>query len=146
MYYFVLIGFSFSDYRCLIIKAKIEPLSPVIDEICHGLSCYGLMDVIKQNVEVFRPVFTKIGTFTWHYDIFVRSLKPKFSEEGGNRKTQEVTTYRALLDIMEYCFNDGVCIWLYLHWNAFMKHLFLHLSIPIESLCKVFKEKSLNYP
>ena len=92
VYYFDLIGFSFSDYRCLIIKAKIEPLSPIIDEICHGLSCYGLMDVIKQNVEVFRPVFTKIGTFTRHYDIFVRLLKPKFREEGGNRKTQEVTT------------------------------------------------------
>ena len=86
VYYFDLFGFSVSDYRCLITKAKIEPLSPVIDEICHGLSCYGLMDMIKQNVEVFRPVFTKIGTFTWHYDIFVQSLKPKFSEEGKHKK------------------------------------------------------------
>ena len=83
MYYFILIAFPFSGYRCLIIKAKIKPLSPEIDTVCQRLSCYGLMDVMKQNAEVFRPVFTNIGTFTLHYDTFVRLLKPKFSEEGG---------------------------------------------------------------
>ena len=71
----------------------------------HGLSCYDLMDVIKQKAEVLRPVFTKIGTFTWHYDTFVQSLKPKFREEGVNKKTVEVTTYKAFLDVIEYCFN-----------------------------------------
>ena len=38
---------------------------------------------MKQNAEIFRPVFTNIGTFTLHYDTFVRLLKPKLSEEGG---------------------------------------------------------------
>ena len=102
------------------------------------------MDVIKQNFEVFRPVFTKIGTFTWHYDTFVRSLKPKFSEEGGNKKTQEVTTYKALLDVMEYCFDDTMCICTLKRFYEAI--LFLHLSIHIERLCKVFKEKLLKYP
>ena len=102
------------------------------------------MDVIKQNVEVFRLVFTKIGTFTWHYDTFVRSLKSKFSEEGGNKKTQEVTTYKALLDVIEYCFNDSMCICALK--RLYETILFLHLSIHIESLCKAFKEKLLNYP
>ena len=132
VYYFVLIAFSFYDYRCLIIKAKTEPFSPVINKICHGLSCYGLIDVIKQNVEMFRPVFTKIRTFTWHYDTFVRSLKPKFSEEGGNKKTQEVTIYKALLDVIEYCLNDSMCICTLKRFYETI--LFLHLSIYIESL------------
>ena len=74
------------------------------------MSCYGLMDVIKQNIEVLWPVFAKIGIFTCYFDTFVRPLKPKFSEEGGNRRTQEVTTYKALLDVIDYCLNDGMCI------------------------------------
>ena len=74
------------------------------------MSCYGLIDVIKQNIEVLWPVFAKIGIFTCYYDTFVRPLKPKFSEEGGNRKIQEVTTYKALLDVIDYSLNDGMYI------------------------------------
>ena len=102
----------------------------------HG--CY------QTNFEVLRPVFTKIGTFTWHYDTFVRSLKPKFSEEGGNKKTQEVTTYKPLLNVIECCFNDSMCICTLKRFNE--TTLFLNLGIHIESLCKVFKKKLLNYP
>ena len=90
VYSFVLIGFRFSDSRCLIIKAKIESIFPVTDEVCHGLlmlSCYGLIDAIKHNSEVLRIVFVKIGILTWHYDPFVRSFKPMFIEEAGNKKT-----------------------------------------------------------
>ena len=119
MYYFVLIGFSFSDYRCLIIKAKIEPLSPVIDEICHRLSCYGLMDGIKQNVEMFRPVY-KGWNFHLALRYLVRSLKPKFSEEDGNRRTQEVTTYKELLDVIEHCFNDGTRVFDCIYIETFL--------------------------
>ena len=64
VYSFVLIAFPFSKCRCLIIKTKIEALSLLIDEMCHGLSCYGFMVVIKHNAEVLRTVSTKIGTFT----------------------------------------------------------------------------------
>ena len=45
--------------------------------------------------------------FQWDYHGFVSSLKPTFSVEGGNRKSFEVTTYKAFLDFIEYCFNDG---------------------------------------
>ena len=79
------------------------------------------MDVIKHNVEVLRPVFTKIGTFTWHYDTFVQSLKPKYSEDGSNKKTLEVTTYKAFLDVVEYSFNAGSYILLLLHLNMSIK-------------------------
>lgn len=56
-------------------------------------SCYGLMDVVKQWRDTFLPL-----------------LKPKFSEEAGNKKAVEGTTCKAFLDVIEYCFNDGMCI------------------------------------
>lgn len=54
-----------------------------------------------------RPVFCGNGSFEWTYKGFVEALKPFFSEDGGNKKPLEVTTYKALLDSIEYCFQDG---------------------------------------
>ena len=93
--------------RSMVIKAKVEPLLPIIEEICNGLRCYNICDLVKQNPDIMRPVFCRNGSFVWNYTDFVKSLKPQFSEAGGNKKPLEVTTYKALLDVVEYCFNAG---------------------------------------
>ena len=91
----------------MVIKAKIEPLLPVIQEICNGLCCYNLSEVVKRNTDIMRPVFCRDDSFIWQHDDFVNSLRPAFSESGGNKKSAEIVTYKALLDVIEYCFNDG---------------------------------------
>ena len=66
-----------------------------------------MMDVIKQNVEVFRPVLQRLGL---SQNTFALSLKPKFSK-GGNKKTLEVTTYKAVLDVViRVCVFDCIYI------------------------------------
>lgn len=103
----------------MVIKGKIEPLLPIIGEISNGLCCYNLIEVIKHNADIMRPVFTKTESFVWKYDDFISSLRPKFSEDGSNRKSSEVTTYKALLDVAEYCFNAG----------KFSEELFYHHNL-----------------
>ena len=94
-------------FRSIVIKAKVEPMLPVIEEIINGLNCYNIFNMIKQNPNVMRPVFCHGNQFEWHYEEFVNSLQPVFSEEGSSKRMLEVTTYKALLDVIEYCFNDG---------------------------------------
>ena len=51
------------------------------------------------------------------HNTFVRSLKPKFSE-GGKKKTLEVTTYKAFLDVLiMVCVFDCIYIETFL-WNS----------------------------
>lgn len=45
--------------------------------------------------------------FEWAYKGFIKALNPKFSEDGGNKKLLEVTSYKAFLDFIEYCFQAG---------------------------------------
>ena len=108
VYICCIINISFyNPCRSLVIKAKLEPLLPIIEEICKGLNCYNICDLVKQNPDVMRPVFCRTGSFEWTYENFVDALKPQFSQDGGNKKPLEVTTYKALLDFIEFCFNAG---------------------------------------
>ena len=101
------------------IKDKVEPLLPVIEELCNGKQCYNLFGFVKYNADLMRPVFVGDDSFVWKYDDLLKTLKPQFSEEGGNKKPLEVTTYKALLDIIEYCFYAGEFIILTLRCVGF---------------------------
>ena len=62
---------------------------------------YNLQNILKLASDVMRPVLTEIESFTCLYDGFAQSLKSKYSKDGSNVKSSEVTTFKALLDTVD---------------------------------------------
>jgi len=100
---------KFSNFvlRSMFIKSKIEPIMAVINEITAGLNCFNVLDIIKNNKDVFKFVFCPSDIFNWKHEAFVQMLDPSFSEEGCNKKQKEISSYKHFLDFIEGCFKDG---------------------------------------
>ena len=78
----------------MFVKSKVEPLLPTLTEICAGLACYGFLNLVKENSAIFYLIFCASGLFTWTYEIFMKVLKPKFSENGSNKFRVEQSVYK----------------------------------------------------
>ncbi len=92
----------------------------MLNEIIAGLSCYNVINVMREQPLLFEHVFCISKEFQWKLDCFVSYLRPEFSEIGSNKRTLELGTYKALLDFVEECFEDG-------KYSIF--HLFTHKMI-----------------
>ena len=47
---------------------------------------YNFLNQIKENSEIFHHVFCPSEMFSWTCDIFLKIVKPSFSESGSNKK------------------------------------------------------------
>ena len=86
---------------------SVQHLTPILNKISLGLTCYKFHEVLKDHACLFEHVFCQSTIFCWDYASFVECLKPQFSEDGSNRKREEITTYKAFLDFLEICFHEG---------------------------------------
>ena len=96
-----------SFVRSMLVKSKLESLLPTLTEICEGLRCYNFLDQIKENSEIFHHVFCPSEMFSWTYDIFLKIVKPSFSESGSNKKNVEETVFKSFIYMVECIFMDG---------------------------------------
>jgi len=55
-----------------------------------------------------KLVFCHNENFKWKYDEFISIMDPNFSPDGSNKKVIEISTYKAFIDVIDYCFNDGM--------------------------------------
>ena len=78
-----------------------------LTEIGDGLSCFELLTSIKENKEVFAPVFCISDMFLWDHETFLSVIHAEFSEEGSNKRRIEITIHKLFLDFVEQCFKDG---------------------------------------
>ena len=95
-----------SFYRSVFVKWKVKLLLPTLTEICPGLSCYGFLNLIKENSAIFNHIFCPSGLFTWTCEVFMKVAKPKFSENGSNKFSVEQFVYKNFLDMAEAIFMD----------------------------------------
>ena len=93
----------------MFVKSKVEPLLPTLTEIYAGLACYGFLNLVKVNSSILYHIFCPSGLFTWTYEIFMKVVKPKFSENGSNKFSVEQSVYKDFLDMVEdiAIFMDG---------------------------------------
>ena len=91
-------------------KSKIEPLLSALSEINIGLTCYNLLNIIKDNGDLFYSVFCPSNVFTWTHEIFQKIITLRFSYAGLNKKIVEMNVYKFFLDMVECIFMDGKCI------------------------------------
>ena len=73
----------------------------------RSLRCYNFLDQIKENSEIFDHVFCPGRMFSWTYDIFLKTVKPCFTESGSNKKNVEETMFKSFIDMVECIFMDG---------------------------------------
>ena len=72
-------------------KSKIEPLQSALREINNGLTCYNLLNIIRENGDLFYSVYsTPSNAFTWIHHIFQESITPIFSDADSNKKIVEM--------------------------------------------------------
>ena len=68
-------------------KSKIEPLLSALCEIKNGLTCYNLLNIIRENGDLFYSVFYPGNVFTWALR-FSRKLSQLYSvTQGRTRKS-----------------------------------------------------------
>ena len=75
-------------------KSKVEPVLSTLREICNGLSCYNVLSLIRANSDIFYAVICPNKVFTWTYELFQQLIKPRFSENGCNKRNAEVCVYK----------------------------------------------------
>ena len=91
-------------------KSKIEPLLSALSENNNGLTCYNLLNIIRENGDLFYSVFCPSNFFTWTHEIFQKIVTPRLSGAGSNKKITEVNVYKIFLDMVECIFMDGECM------------------------------------
>ena len=91
-------------------KSKIEPLQSALSAIDNGLTCYNLLNIIRENGDLFYSVFTPSNVFTRTHEIFQKTITPRFSDAGSNKKIVEINVYKFFLDMVEFIFKDSKCM------------------------------------
>ena len=93
----------------MLVKSKVEPVLPTLTEIWVGLAFYDFLNLIKDNSAIFYHIFCPSGLLTWTYGIFIKVVKPKFSENGSHKFSVDQSKYNVFLDMAEAIFTDGKC-------------------------------------
>ena len=91
-------------------KSKIESLLSALGEIDNGLICYNLLNMIRENGDLFYSVFCPSNVFTWTHEIFQKIITSRSSNGGSNKKIVEMNVYNLFLGIVERIFMDGKCM------------------------------------
>ena len=91
-------------------KSKIEPLLSALNEINNGLTCYNLLNLIRENGDLSNSVFFPSNVFAWTHEIFQKIPTPRFSDAGPNKKIIQMNVCKFFLDMVECIFMDGKCM------------------------------------
>jgi len=82
-------------------------MSVALTQLTEGLNCYNLLNVMKENKDLFQVLFCPSKKFKWDFETVRQKMKPQFSDDGTNTKIKEVSVYKMFLDFVERCFFDG---------------------------------------
>ena len=109
----ILLGNNFNFiifYSSIFMKSKIEPLLSALNEINNGLTCYNLLNLIRENGDLSNSVFFPSNVFAWTHEIFQKIPTPRFSDAGPNKKIVQMNVCKFFLDMVECIFMDGKCM------------------------------------
>lgn len=78
--------------------AELTKILPMLDQLATGLNTFGLLETIKSNKTAVQALFTKSEHFLPNVDYMLDALHGDFSEDGCNRKNQEIDIFKYLSD------------------------------------------------
>ena len=109
----ILLGNNFNFilfYSSIFLKSKIGPLPSALSDINNGLTCYNLLNIKRENGDLFYSVFCPSNVFTWTHEIFQKIITPRFSNTESNKKIVEINVYKFFLDMVECIFMVSKCM------------------------------------
>ncbi|XP_066920038.1 uncharacterized protein [Clytia hemisphaerica] len=93
--------------RSLFMKEK-HLMLHLLSQISKGMEAFGALTVIRENFELFRPVFTpSMETYTWTRELLLEKLEAQYENEiGSNKRNNAINTYKSFLDFVDECFQN----------------------------------------
>lgn len=88
-------------------KAKVERFATVLEQIIAGLNKFDLVAKMQKDPSTWKLLLCNSNTFVWDYDLFIDALIVNWSEEGSNRKRDELKVYRSFIEMCEISFHAG---------------------------------------
>ena len=93
-------------YSSIFMKSKIEPLLSALFGINNGLTRYNLLNIIRENGDLFYSVFCPSNVFTRTHKIFQKIITTRFSDAGSHKKIVEMNVYKFFLDMVVFSAID----------------------------------------
>ena len=72
-----MLGNNFNFILCcssIFMKLKVEPLLSALSEVSNGLTCYGLLNIIRENGDLFCSVFCPSNVLTRTHEVFQKII------------------------------------------------------------------------
>ena len=80
---------------------------PYLQQLVEGLNLYGLLEIVRSNSVVFKYVFCKNKLMEWTFDKLDELFVPNYGSDGSTRKSNEINTFKAFMDLLEYSYEEG---------------------------------------
>lgn len=98
MWFYILVC-AFFFHRSIAVKAIIEPKLGMIRQLEDGLNTHGLLQEVKKQPELLRPLFVNGSLFTL---TFLDNLLIRYSE-----RNDEENTFKHFCDFVEFLYHTG---------------------------------------
>lgn len=93
--------------RSIMLKAKLQPVMLVLDQVTEGLRLYGILHTVRSQPDLFEYVFCTNKNLEWTYEKFEKFAVPVYSEHGSSKKVLEIDTFQCFMGFMELLFYEG---------------------------------------
>ena len=99
---------GFCPFRSIFMKEILQDVIPSMQQIVDGLELYGLLKLIRENENIFYYAFCPNDELNWTFDKVEELLVPIYSNAGSSKKAQEINTFKALVECLESCYEEGI--------------------------------------
>lgn len=94
--------------RSIMLKAKLQPVMLVLDQVTEGLRLYGILHTVRSQPDLFEYVFCTNKNLEWTYEKFEKFAVPVYSEHGSSKKVLEIDTFQCFMGFMELLFYEVI--------------------------------------
>ena len=101
-------------FRSIFMRERLQDAIPCLQQMVEGLELYGLLDIIRANADVFRVVFCPNKWLDWTFEKLEELFVPVYSTDGSSSKVLEINSFKALIDAVEICYEEGTCIFVHI--------------------------------
>ena len=92
--------FNYSFNRSICIKDQVSDCLAQLQQLQEGLNSCNILDVVRNQPQVWEPVFVASNIFKISADEFLDQLEPQYSNSQA-MKSKEVDTFKFFNDVIE---------------------------------------------
>ena len=86
---------------------EVTPVLPGLSQLAEGMNVDGLLEEIRKHPNHFQSLFVCDPSKKLSSETFLELCIGVFSEEGSNKKLQEIDIFKLFCDFVEYIYHSG---------------------------------------